>query len=50
MAAGRDECADKFDEDDELHAEAEGATEISYQDEFHQVVNGRVDPTTSLRK
>ena len=35
-------------EHDELHAEAERSTQIPNQDEFHQVVNGRVNPSTTL--
>ena len=46
----QDKSTDQFDEDDELHAEAECTTEISDKDQFHEVVHGRVDPSAALRE
>ena len=46
----QDKSTDQFDEDDELHAEAEGTTKISDKDQFHKIVHGRVDPSAALRE
>lgn len=43
-------CADQFDEDNELHTEAEGSAEITNQDQFHEIVDSTVDPSSSLRE
>lgn len=47
---GKDDCAKEIHEDDELHAEAECPAEVANEDEFHQVVDRGVDPSTTLRK
>ena len=46
----QDKSTDKLDEDDKLHAEAEGTTEISDKDQFHKIVHSRVDPSAALRE
>lgn len=46
----QDQSTDEFDEDDELHAKAEGTTEISDKDQFHEIVHGRIDPSAALRE
>lgn len=48
--SGQDESSHQFDEDDKLHTEAEGTTEVADQDQLHQVVDSRVDPTATLRE
>ena len=45
-----DEGADQLDEDDELHAEAERAAKVAHKDQFHEVVDGAVDPSSALRE
>lgn len=47
---GQDQGTDEFHSNDELHGEAERTTEVSDKDEFEQVVNGRVDPSSTLRE
>jgi hypothetical protein len=42
------DCSEQIHEDDEAHAEAAEAAQILEDDELGQVVNGGVDPTTSL--
>lgn len=44
----QDDSSDQVHKDDKLHAEAEGTAKVSNEDEFHQVVDGRVDPSSSL--
>lgn len=38
----------ELDKDDELHTEAECSAEITDQDQFHEVVDSTVDPSSSL--
>lgn len=45
-----DDSAEKIHEDDKLHTEAECAAKVPDEDEFHQVVNGRIDPSATLGK
>lgn len=45
---GEDERSDEFDSDYELHTKAERAAQIADQNQFHQVVNCTVDPSSSL--
>jgi hypothetical protein len=45
---GKNQCSNKLDEYNELHAETEGAAQISHKHKFHQVVNCTVDPSSTL--
>jgi hypothetical protein len=47
-SGGEDQGPDELDEDNELHAEAKGATQISYEHQFHQVVDRTIDPSPTL--
>lgn len=41
-------CSDQVNEDDEAHGEAAKSTEVREEDELAEVVNGGVDPSSSL--
>ena len=49
-SGGEDERANEFDEDDELHAEAEGSAEVPNKHQLHEIVYGAVDPSPALGK
>lgn len=49
-AGGRkDDCSKQIDKDDESHAEAAESTEVVQEDQLSKIMDGRVDPATSLR-
>jgi hypothetical protein len=45
---GSDDGREQIDEDNESHGEAAEPAELLDEDELGQVVNGRVDPSTTL--
>lgn len=45
---GKHDCAEKVDKDDEAHRKAAEATEVLEPNQFSEIVNSRVDPTSSL--
>ena len=47
---GCDDRGQEVDEDDEPHREAAESAELVDEDELGQVVDGRVDPSSSLRE
>lgn len=47
---GKHEGTDEVHKDDKLHREAECTAQVTDQHELEQVVNGRIDPSSSLRE
>ena len=47
---GKDNRTNKIHEDDELHAKTERSAQVANEDELHEVMNGRVDPPSTLRE
>lgn len=46
--SGEDQSSGEFHENDKLHREAEGTAKITNEDKFSKIVNGRVNPSSSL--
>ncbi|KAL0769411.1 hypothetical protein CaCOL14_008719 [Colletotrichum acutatum] len=47
---GLDDGGQQVDEDNKTHGETAETAELGHGDELHEVVDGRVDPATSLRE
>lgn len=47
---GKHDRSEQVHEHHELHAEAERSTQVSDKNKLHQVVDGRIDPSTPLRE
>jgi hypothetical protein len=44
----KNDRAEKIHKNNELHTEAERSTQVTNEDEFHEVVDRRIDPATAL--
>ena len=47
-SSGKNQGTDQLDENDKLHTETERAAEVLNKNQFHQVMNRRVNPSSSL--
>ena len=46
----QNQCTDQFNTNHKLHTEAEGTAKVADQEQFSEVMDSRVDPTTPLRQ